>query len=77
MPKQKKVKIECDHCEETCTIHFNKNAVHIQCCPFCGESVTVPDGDDRPLLNSFEDLDEFSEARFYDEDEDIRDDEDE
>lgn len=71
--KQRKLKIECDHCEESCTIQFTKKSICVQCCPFCGENVSVVD-DDRPLLNTFEDLDEFSEDRYYDED-DVEDEE--
>lgn len=76
-PKGKKVSIECDHCELICTITF-KGRGTIQCCPFCGEEVSVKEDDDRPLLNTIEELDDFNEAKYYDEaDREYLDDEDE
>lgn len=64
--KNKKVSIECDHCELACIINFKGKGI-VQCCPFCGEEVTVKEDADRPLLNTIEELDDFNEARYYDE----------
>lgn len=73
--KKKKINIECDHCEESCVIQFTTKSP-IQCCPFCGEEVVVKE-DDLPLLNTLEELDEFNEARYYDEAEEEYEDDDE
>lgn len=75
MKKKKKVRIECDHCQEICTIHFSKKVGTVQCCPFCAEDVTVMGSGVRPLLNSFEDLDSFNERDYEDEDEEDGEDE--
>jgi hypothetical protein len=60
-------KIECDNCVTEFTVSGPKRAV-IAFCPFCGEDISRPD--DRPLLNSFDDLDEFNEVDYYNQEDD-------
>jgi predicted RNA-binding Zn-ribbon protein involved in translation (DUF1610 family) len=72
--KKKKSKIECDHCGGVCIIEIKTKKLSIQCCPFCGEAVQVRDDDNRPLLNNFDDLDNFDERNYYADDEELEDD---
>lgn len=59
----RKNNIECEECGYSCQItHTGKQAINF--CPFCGEEVSV-EHVDRPLLNNFDDLDEYDD---YDED---------
>ena len=63
--KKKKVAIECDQCQTSAKIEFSKKGSSVQCCPFCGEEVDIIQPEDRPLLNNFDDLDEFDESEYY------------
>lgn len=70
----KKKDIECASCTNTFKLTTSCKEP-ISFCPFCGENCVVSKKDERPLLNSFDDLDEFDESKYYDDDDD-RDEED-
>jgi len=63
MPKKKSFK--CLGCDNEFTIQ-HKTKDPAEYCPFCGDEIT-PVKLDRPLLTSFDELDEFNEEEYYDE----------
>jgi len=65
--KKIKHEIECSACNEEFIICCRKKAVLLYC-PFCGESTEQTE--DPPLLDSFEDFDEYDEEEddYYEED---------
>ena len=69
--KQTKCSLECDSCEMKFTVSYTGRGT-VECCPFCGEPVTVTQ-DELPLLNDFEQLDDYEDDLGYD-DEDYEDD---
>lgn len=67
MAKQKKIKVDCELCGTFTILYSGKKEV--ECCPFCGDSISVLSGD-APLLNDFDSLDEFNEEDYFLDDED-------
>ena len=64
---KKKHDIECTGCGELYTITY-KGKQAISFCPLCGEEINVDD-EKAPLLNDFDQMDEFDEDKYYKEDE--------
>ena len=56
-------KISCDSCGTSFGITCGKKQ-EISYCPFCGDDLCVVDRD-RPLFNSFDEMDEFDEVEYY------------
>lgn len=67
MAKQKKIKVDCELCGAFTVLYSGKK--ELECCPFCGDSVTIL-ADQAPLLVDFESLDEFEEEEYYNEEDD-------
>lgn len=57
-------KILCENCNQKFSLTSKTNQVSF--CPFCGEELCVIDRG--PLLNTFEELDEFDEVEYFYED---------
>jgi len=67
--RKKKVDLTCDSCDLSFSVqHSTKEPVLF--CTFCGEELTINKAHERPLLDSFEELDEFDEETYIDDDED-------
>ena len=72
--KKAKKDVECYECDLKFTITYKSKHLP-QCCPFCGEGVTIVD--ERPFLKDFDEYDDFDDAEYFSEEDEFDEEDDE